>query len=334
MSGLVRVELLRLRCRRAVLLLLAAAIVTPLVIAVSLVFTTSPPSQAELDQVTAQVEKERQRPSAQRQLARCQKNPGRFGVSPEDVRAGCDENVLPQPEWFADFSVLDLDNERGDDGSGIAVATILGVLMFLLGTTFVGHDWNTGSISNQLLFEPRRLRVWGAKAMAVTLTALVVSAVTLTAFWLVLGLAVFSRDVPVRPGALVDCLQQGGRSALLAAACALGGYALTMLSRSTVFTIGALFAVSVAGGLLLGILGPDDPGWLDPTINVKAVVLDGTEYYVEIPQRCYEKRRLYGGPGCDDTLERTLTEGAIYYGGVLVAVGGASALSFRRRDVP
>ena len=39
--------------------------------------------------------------------------------------------------------------------------------MLLLGTTFAGHDWNTGSMSNQLLFEPRRERVWLAKALAV-----------------------------------------------------------------------------------------------------------------------------------------------------------------------
>ena len=29
-------------------------------------------------------------------------------------------------------------------------------MMLLVGTTFAGHDWNTGSMSNQLLFEPRR----------------------------------------------------------------------------------------------------------------------------------------------------------------------------------
>ena len=49
----------------------------------------------------------------------------------------------------------------------MAAITILAGLMMLVGTTFAGHDWNTGSMSNQLLFEPRRLRVWAAKGLAV-----------------------------------------------------------------------------------------------------------------------------------------------------------------------
>ena len=47
-------------------------------------------------------------------------------------------------------------------GSGLAVV-VSHLLLVLVGTTFVGHDWNSGSMSNQLLFEPRRLRVWAAK---------------------------------------------------------------------------------------------------------------------------------------------------------------------------
>ena len=42
------------------------------------------------------------------------------------------------------------------------------LVMLLAGTTFAGHDWNTGSMGNQLLFEPRRARVWGAKLAAVS----------------------------------------------------------------------------------------------------------------------------------------------------------------------
>ena len=51
---------------------------------------------------------------------------------------------------------------RGRHRSGGHRAVTL--LMLLAGTTFAGHDWNTGSMSNQLLFEPRRARVWVAKA--------------------------------------------------------------------------------------------------------------------------------------------------------------------------
>ena len=48
---------------------------------------------------------------------------------------------------------------------------VLAILMMLAGTTFAGHDWASGSVSNQLLFEPRRPLVWAAKAAVVTALA-------------------------------------------------------------------------------------------------------------------------------------------------------------------
>ncbi len=168
--------------------------------------------------------------------------------------------------------------------------------MFLAGATFVGHDWSTGSMSNQLLFESRRLLIWGAKALAVMSAALALGLVTLTAYWLGLFAVVQSRDIDLRDGALLDCLQHGWRGAGVAAAAALGGYALTNLFRSTVFALGVLFGVSVAGGLLLASIGPDDPGWLDPTINALAVISDGTTYYVDVPDSCFN-----GPNGFDET---------------------------------
>jgi len=58
--------------------------------------------------------------------------------------------------------------------------------LLLAGTTFAGHDWSTGSIVNQLIFEPRRRRMWLAKAVVVFLAGLIVALVALLAFWTVL----------------------------------------------------------------------------------------------------------------------------------------------------
>lgn len=333
MIRLLRVELSRLRARRAVLLLLAAAIIVPAIIAVSTVWSTRPPSEAEIASVQAQVDAETARLRTQRTLTDCLEKPQRFGIeaSSSEVQASCEEMVLPQPEWFYYYEVLDLDQER-TSGSGTVVVAVLGVLMFLLGATFVGHDWSTGSIGNQLLFQPRRARVWLAKAIAVTLVSLGVAAAVATAYWLGLTLVLHLRDAPPLDGALLAALQQGWRGAGFAAAGGLGGYALTMLSRSTVFSLGALVAVSVAGGVLLGTIGPDDRGTLDPTINAEAIVTDGTEYYVSVPERCYTQESL--GDDCDDQGERSLQQGLAYYGVLLGTVGLASIVSFRRRDVP
>ena len=99
-----------------------------------------------------------------------------------DVQAGCEDMTLPQPDWFGTRPTLSLDDERSG-GSGLVVATILAMLLLLLGATFAGHDWNSGSMSNQLLFEPRRARVWAAKAVAVLLAGLVVAGGVLLVFW-------------------------------------------------------------------------------------------------------------------------------------------------------
>lgn len=323
MIRLLLVELTRLRWRRAAVVLLAASVVVPVIMAVVVSFDQSPPRSDGL----ARAEKQ-----AQKQIDLCVARPKRYGIDPSaDVQARCEE--FNPAEQFLDYNQLDLDRER-EDGSGPGMVAVIGVLMFLLGTTFVGHDWNTGSMSNQLLFEPRRLRIWAAKALALTLGALVAAAVGATAFWMVLLARYTTGEVPVPDGALLDCLQQGWRGAGVAAAAVLGGYALTMLSRSTVFTLGVLFGVSVAGGLLINAV-VDDPGWFDPTINAAAVVKDGTTYYVEVPQSCFANfdgtEELSGR--CDSERERSPERGVIYLGGLLVVVSAASVLSFRRRDV-
>ena len=58
-----------------------------------------------------------------------------------------------------------------------------------------------------------------------------------------------------------------------------------MLFRSTVATVGVLFAVSVAGGLFIALLGLGEQ-W-QPHKNVAAIVKNGTTYYVDVPDSCF-----------------------------------------------
>jgi ABC-2 type transport system permease protein len=340
---LVRVELTRLRYRRAILLLLAAAVLLPTLIAIVLVVDSRPPSDADVAAAERQVAESAADPFFRREAERCERRPDRYGIPPAEreapaaLEAACAELTGPSVEEFLGFyQPLDLDEQR-ELGAGLAAVALIATAMFLIGTTFVGHDWNTGSMSNQLLFETRRLRVWAAKALAVLAVALALGTVVLSTFWLGLYAVVSGRaDDPLRDGLLLDCLQHGWRGAAVAGASALGGFALTNLFRSTVFSLGVLFGVSVAGGLLLAAVGPDDPGWLDPTINATAVISDGTTYYVDVPERCYLGPGGFDedDPACDSERTRTLGEGVAYYGILLGAVGLASAASFRRRDVP
>lgn len=325
MRSLVRVELTRLRWRRAVLLLLAGCLVVPVLIALATAWNSRPISDSEVAEIRA---------IAAGELRQCVKHPRRFGAGPSQgaaaVEARCEEIVVG---WHTGRRPLSLAAERGSSGTG--VVGVLTVLLVLAATTFVGHDWNSGSMSNQLLFRPRRGRLWAAKALAVTGVSLLLAAAVSTAYWLVLWGVMRSRSQTVLEGSLTDSLMLGLRGAGFAAAAALGCYALTMLVRSTVATLGVLFAVAVGGVLFLGAFGIS--GQWQPHENAAAVVRNGSTYHVEVPQRCYEQPRRRPLPDeseCDELRELGAWQGVTYFGLPLLAVGAASVLSFRRRDVP
>jgi hypothetical protein len=317
-----RVELTRLCWRRAVLLLLLFAVVVPTVICIARLWSTRPVSEDELAAAAT---------SSAGEIRVCENHPRRYGL-PNAAPQRCEDLIVG---WQTGRQPLSLTAERMQ-GPGVGVVAVLTALLLLLGTTFIGHDWNTGSMSNQLLFEPRRGRIWAAKALVVTLVALVAAAVVSTAYWLATWAFVEARGLPVTGGALTDTLAFGLRGAGFAAAAALGGFALTMLFRSTVATIGVLFAVSLAGGVLLAVLGVGEQ-W-QPVKNVAAIVKNGTYYYVDVPQRCFSGVRERTGPvegsECDQTRRLPASHGLGYFGSALVLTCGASAASYRRRDVP
>lgn len=333
-ARLLRVELTRLVRRRAVLVLLLVALVVPVVVGVAITIDTRPPSDAAIADAKQQLERDLADPAYAESLEQCLADPVNFGgipsTDPAEIERLCTEQTQPQLDWYLYSSSLDLANEV-TEGSGIALVAILGLLMMVLGTTFTGHDWASGSVSNQLLFEPRRLRVWGAKAIVVTGVALALSALVLTAYWFALDAVAASRDLPSGGAVLMDCLQMGWRGAGVVGAAALCGFALTMLFRSTVATLGILFGIALVGGIVLAVLGVS--GRFDPALNTLAVVADGATYYVDAP--CPPEAGLdLSGNTCSEERTLTFASGAAYTG---TAVGGAGVLSllwFRRRDVP
>ena len=321
MIRLVQVELTRLRWRRAVLLLLLFCIAIPALVAIGRSWATRPVSEGDIASVIA---------DNQGEVDSCVERPRRYGLPRTAGEEECEQQVV---SWYLYRDELRLADERV--GSGLAVVAVLSALLLLAGTTFAGHDWNSGSMSNQLLFDPRRGRVWTAKALAVALVALVMATVVSVAYWLTLWGVMRWRDLPIADGGLTDSLMYGLRGAGFATAAALGGYALTMLFRSTVATVGVLFGISVAGGIVLAILGIGQQ-W-QPQTNAAAIIENGTTYYVEVPDACFS-RGSFSEPEpnseCDSERELSAWHGVGYYGGALLSVAGASVASFRRRDLP
>lgn len=339
MIRLLGVELRRYLHRRAVLVLLLGCVGAPVLIGVITAYDTRPASPEAIAEAEAQLERDRSNFEYQQQVDDCIENPDQWGIQttePDMVERLCREQNEPQLDWYLYSPQLDLDEQQ--DGSGTAVASIVAILLLLAGTTFTGHDWASGSVSNQLLFEPRRARVWSAKALVVTGAALVTAAVVMSLYWAALGLVAQSRDV-LGDGQMLDALQMGWRSAGVAAAAALLGFAMTTLFRSTVATIGILLGVSVAGSLLLAGIGVSER-W-NPAINLAALVQDGASYYDPDCESYDAFEENLDGYGTDDMVvtydcdgEITFTDASLYVGSLVLVAGVASFASFRRRDVP
>jgi ABC-2 type transport system permease protein len=330
MISLLRVELNRLRWRRAVVVLLAAAIVVPVVIFIAVAYETRPVSDAERAAVAEQVREEARQPYVQKELKRCLRSPENYGRDPgDDVQQFCEDMTLPNPDWYLTRSQLDLRQEL-EEGAGIGVAAVLAVLMLLIGTTFVGHDWNTGSMGNQLLFESRRARVWLVKGATVLGVGAVISGLVLFSYWGGLLALAHQRDLPFPDGVVSDGYAQALRATVLAAAAGLAGYVLTMLFRSTVATLGILFAVSVAVPILFTVFVFPGHISLQPQNNGWALIRGGVEIVDYDDEKCWDDPEAIE----DCVVEITTADASLYVGGLLLATGVPSLLLYRRRDVP
>jgi ABC-2 type transport system permease protein len=320
---LLGVELSRFRSRRAIVLILIAATAITAVLAFTAVWDTRPVGAADQARAQALAEREAARPEFRRQMAACEKHPMRY-IGSKDA-ADCVQ-MTPQVDWFLDRSELSLEQEANN--RGLALPLILAALSILVGATFAGSDWSTGSISNQLIFEPRRARVWAAKAAAVTLGALVAALVLVAAFWATLYLVAESRGLGTGAGVQEDIRWMAARGVLLAGFGALAGYAATMLLRNTVATVGVMFAYAVGGEALTAALPLHRATQWGLGNNVFAWLEDGTSVYDQ-SIACPPTADM-----CDQSYLLTLGHGTGYLGVLLVGLLAVSLLLFRRRDIP
>jgi hypothetical protein len=170
----------------------------------------------------------------------------------------------------------------------------------------------------------------GGEAAAVLVVSAVTSAVVLTAFWATVLALASSRGIDV-PTHLTDYLRdQSLRGVALAAAGALGAFALTMFFRSTVATLGVLFGVALVGSLILAGLGVSER-WF-PHVNVGAWLLDGVRYHVTPPAECASMPQMTAE--CRGVRLVTKGDAAAYLAAFLAVAVLLSTAAFRRRDVP
>lgn len=202
---------------------------------------------------------------------------------------------------------------------------------FVVGASFMGAEYSTGSLANWLTFVPRRLLVYASKLGAVLVASAVAGAV---ANFLMLGLVVLLTRV--HGGDLVglgDVAATAGRAVPLACLAGVAGFVFALLTRHTVaalgIALGYLVVSAVLGGLAANADGPLAwlPPWL-PENNVAAFLEHGTtytQYVLTVTEQ--------GASG--DSVEKHISFGhsALYWAVLLVVAVVSAALVFRRRDV-
>jgi hypothetical protein len=321
---LLRVELTRFRSRRAIALTLLAAVAFAAVMVGTTIYETRAVSSGELARAEQLAAQEADSRYVVRELRRCAEEPERIfgaGATAEDCRS-----MIPRAEWFLDRAALTLEAELDD--SGIALLYLLLGVATIVGTTFAGADWASGSMGNQLLFEPRRAKVWLTKAMAVVLGVALFATALLAAYWAALAGVAAMRDIPISTDVVTEIWQTGARGVALAAAAALGAFSLTMLFRNTVGTLGLLLGYAVAGEALAATLPITKMSQWALSSNIQAWLSNGAEVYDD--SLCQELT----GESCTPTYLLTLQHAAAYLGVLLALAVVASLVAFRRRDVP
>lgn len=326
------VELTRMRWRRAVVALVLLAAALGILIVSVLGWNTRPLSDADRARVDAELVQlaEQSRREFDTMMADCTAHPENFGFDDPSL---CEPNLgeyhEPTAEWIG---------ERPELGgamaveSGTAVAVLAILLALLLGTTYAGADWNTGSMSNQLLFRPRRLQVWLAKAGAALTAGVLLGAVAAGLYWGVIAVLDASRGLDLSSGYEGEGSYRAAavglalRGVAFAAGAALLGCGLAMLLRSTVATLGILLGAGVGSMILFNTLPIDGLKRWTLDLQLMAVLRDGwqAEVYQDV---CTNDL-------CFEIIKVSLLQGTLYFGGILGVVLLLSALAFRRRDVP
>lgn len=313
MIALIGVEIRRGLARRSTRGLLAVALLGIVIIGVAIFLS----SESSFDSAGGLAKAEADHNKA---IAGCVASNGfggevrRPGLS---LIEACEQVVPSVGQMVRDdrFHLTDLwGAEEGGDSILQVTVLFLAIGALMGGATFIGGEWRWGTITTLLTWEPRRARVFLAKAATVVLLTFVIGIVLQG----LVGLSVLPAALWRGTTAGTDAEWWRGvigavlRASALAAGAALLGYAVASIGRNTAAALGMAFAyVSIFEALVRGL----KPGWQRWLIGENgAVFLTGRE-----PR------------GID--FERTVLEAGLILGVYLAAIVGTGYMVFARRDV-
>lgn len=327
-GGLLRAELHRFAARRFIRVLLLLAVGGWVLGVVLSLVNFASPSPGSVADARAQITTFVEQNNEYRQD--CITQAGR----PEGVS---DDDWCGTPSAASDYSVADfLDprpfslNDLGTAGT-LAVGAAVAVLAFLLGATFVGAEWSSRSIVALLFWEPRRVRVVGAKLLVVAGVGAVLG-VLAQAVWI--GTAEVLQSL-VGDGQAVseqfwpELLGAAGRSVLLVVLAGLIGFGLANVVRNTGASLGIGFVYFAIVENVVRAVRPAWEPWLLTGNAVGLVTPGGYTWYT------YKDTFDDQGNLISESIEHTLSNlhAGVFLTVVTLVVVGIGGLLFARRDL-
>lgn len=319
---LLRVEFRRLFARRFTVVLLGLSVLGYLAATVFLWSAYSQPTEA--DYAEASAIRDQQIAYSQQYLAECLSNGGSAEFcGPSTTADDIPIEVFLQVQAFSPTQVPDL---------ALAVGAAVAVAAFVLGATFIGAEWSSRNLVAWLFYEPRRLRLLGAKLLVLTGVVVALAVIAQLVWLLTAQLLISQRGVPV--STLDDAATFWGettwvmvRAALLVVPGALLGFGLANLLRNTAAAFGVAFVFfAIVESVMRGV----SPEWqpYQFTTNAAAWVTHGGI-------------TVYGDPVFDPrtgSVDYAQIPISNLHGGLVLAayalvVLGVSVALFKRRDI-
>jgi len=247
--SLYKAETRRLIKRRFTKFLVIGGLVVLAAVAVGMFFANHKIGPAELADARATAESNYQEQirnaAQQKQLCEAAKGTPDAGNWPSncaDITGPGRENFDPQ--WYL-APTFDLRENFGDMVT--VLGSVLALVAFVIGASFVGAEWNSGGMMNLLLWRPQRLRVLGTKllALVVGLTVLttVVAAVWTGVFALIAELR--GTSASMTSGVWQSFAIMEARALVLVLVSGVVGFGLASLGRHTAMAFGVAIGVIV-----------------------------------------------------------------------------------------
>lgn len=309
--SLLRAEVLRIRSRRLVRLLLALGYAVIVVAFVITAVNTGNPSAAELSAAQTQ---------ADQLAAQCRADPNVPADQKDQVCSGF------TAEQFLRTRPFDV---SGLPSGALAVGAGFAALAFIIGASSGGAEWTAKTLPSLLTWEPRRVRVSLTK-VAVVAATVVLAAVLAELLWTGLGSALVSLrgSWSPRPDRFWgDLLDTQLRAVLLAGLAGAAGYAVANLIRNTGAALGLAFVYFAVVENAVRVLWHWGQQWLVME-NVTALVQrHGVDLVVS--------QRLDPATGSFSSVVVHLTNlrAGLTLTGYTAAAVLAAVLVFRRRDL-